>query len=255
MSPVGGTTRRVALVTGASRGIGARIAALLARDGCDVAVASRSVEALEKTAAQCEEHGVRTLVIPTDVTEEPDVRDMVNRAAEELGGLHVLVNNAGGTRFIAPITETRPEGFEKVTRLNLTQVFWALQEAGRLMATQGEGSIVNIASVAGLGAAPGNVAYGASKAALISLTRTAAAEWGPAGVRVNAVAPGWIKTELNRRLWEDPETERALIAQAAFQRWGTVEEVAEVVAFVAGPRASYMTGQTIVIDGGLTLGR
>jgi 2-dehydro-3-deoxy-D-gluconate 5-dehydrogenase len=245
--------RNVALVTGASRGIGERIAVLLARDGYDVAVASRTTGALEKTAAQCAEHGARTLVIPTDVTDESQVRAMVTRTVEKLGGLHVLVNNAGGTRFLAPITETRPEGFDKVVRLNLTHVFWALQEAGRVMAAQGEGSIVNMASVAGLGAVPGNVAYAASKAALISLTKTAAAEWGTAGVRVNAVAPGWIRTELNRFLWDDPEAARATIATAALQRWGEVDEVAEVVAFVAGPRASYLTGQTIVVDGGLTL--
>lgn len=253
MSGADGGQRKIALVTGASRGIGERIAVLLARDGFDVAVASRTADALEKTAAQCAERGARTLVIPTDVTQESEVRSMVTTTAAELGGLHVLVNNAGGTRFLAPITETRPEGFDKVVRLNLTHVFWALQEAGRIMSTQGEGSVINIASVAGLGAVPGNVSYAASKAALISLTKTAAAEWGSVGVRVNAVAPGWIKTELNRFLWENPEAERGTIAAAALQRWGTVDEAAEVVAFVAGPRASYLTGQTIVVDGGLTL--
>lgn len=245
--------RKVALVTGASRGIGEEAAVALARDGFDLALASRGVEALEKTAARCAEHGARTAIIPTDVLDEGAVRSMVARTVSELGGLHAMVNNAGGTSFMAPIVETRPAGFEKVLRLNLTHIFWALQEAGRIMTDQGGGSIVNIASIAGLGAVPGNVSYATAKAGLISLTKTAAAEWGHAGVRVNAVAPGWIKTELNRFMWEQPEAERGAIAMAALQRWGAPEEIAEVIAFLAGSRSSYLTGQTVVVDGGLTL--
>lgn len=245
--------RKVALVTGASRGIGEEAAVALARDGFDVALASRGVEALEKTAARCAEHDARTAIIPTDVLDESAVRAMVASTVSELGGLDAMVNNAGGTSFMAPIVDTRPTGFDKVIRLNLTHIFWALQEAGRIMTGQGAGSIVNIASIAGLGAVPGNVSYATAKAGLISLTKTAAAEWGHAGVRVNAVAPGWIKTELNRFMWEKPEVERGAIATAALQRWGAPEEIAEVIAFLAGPRSSYLTGQTVVVDGGLTL--
>lgn len=245
--------RPAALVTGASRGIGRAVAVALARDGHDVALASRNAAALDETARRCAVHGARTEVLVTDVTDEDAVRRMVGDAAGRLGRLDVLVNNAGGTNFTAPLVDTRASGFEKVLRLNLVHVFWALQEAGRVMTAAGSGSVVNMASIAGLGAVPGNVSYATAKAALISLTRTAAAEWGPAGVRVNAVAPGWIRTELNRHLWEDPSAERATIAGAALGRWGDAGEIAEVVAFVAGPRASYLTGQTIVVDGGLTL--
>lgn len=245
--------RKVALVTGASRGIGADSAAALARDGFDVALAARSVEDLEKTAARCAEHGARTLVIPTDVLQESQVRSMVERAAADLGGLHAVVNNAGGNNFMAPLTEIRPEGFDKVLRLNLTQVFWTLQEAGRIMAEGGEGAVVNVASMAGLHATPGMVQYGAAKAALISMTKTAAVEWGTAGIRVNAVAPGWIRTELSQFAWSDPDTAAAFVERAPLQRWGEPEEVAEVIAFLAGPKSSYMTGATVVVDGGLTL--
>jgi NAD(P)-dependent dehydrogenase (short-subunit alcohol dehydrogenase family) len=244
--------RKVALVTGASRGIGEETAVALARDGFDVALAARSTDALESTAARCTEQGARTLVIPTDVTQEAQVRNLVGKTSADLGRLDVLVNSAGGAGFRAPLTQTRPEGFEKVLRLNFTHVFWALQEAGRVMAGQGGGCVVSVTSVAGLAASPGLAGYGAGKAALVSLTQTAAAEWGHAGVRVNAVAPGWVKTELSRYLWENPETERALVARAALGRWGEPTEVAEVVAFIASDRASYLTGQTIVVDGGLS---
>jgi 2-dehydro-3-deoxy-D-gluconate 5-dehydrogenase len=245
--------RRIALVTGASRGIGEETAVALARAGFDVALAARGVDGLGRTADRCEAEGARTLVIPTDVRQESQVRNMVTKAASDLGGLHALVNNAGGSGFMAPITDTRPEGFDKVLRLNLTHVFWALQEAGRIMAEQGDGgAVVNVASVAGISSSPGLSAYGAAKAALISLTKTAAAEWGHAGVRVNAVAPGWIKTDLNEFLWSNPDAETAMVQRTALGRWGQATEVGSVVAFLASDAASYLTGQTLVVDGGLT---
>lgn len=239
-------------MTGASRGIGEESAVLLARDGFDVALAARSIDQLQATARRCGEHGARTTIIPTDVTQESQVRSMVDKAASDLGGLHVLVNNAGGTGFMAPLLDTRPHGWDKVVRLNLTHVFWTLQAAGRILVDQQEGSVVNVASYAGIAAAPTLSGYGAAKAALLSLTRTSAAEWGRAGVRVNAVAPGWVKTELNRVVWEDPESEKAFVERSALGRWGEVAEIAECVAFLAGPKSSYVTGQTVVADGGLT---
>ena len=245
--------RPAALVTGASRGIGEATALVLAREGYDLALAARGSDALEKVASRCEERGVRALAVPTDVTDLEQVRAMVARTVADLGRLDVVVNNAGGSNFLAPITDTRPSGFDKIMRLNLTQAFWVLHEAGPALQADGGGAVVNIASMAGLLSSPTLVAYGAAKAALVSLTKTAAVEWGHAGVRVNAVAPGWIRTELNAVTRSTPESEQALVARAPLARWGEAHEVAEVVAFLAGERASYITGQTIVVDGGLTI--
>ena len=252
MSDASGARRKVALVTGASRGIGAQTAVALARDGFDVAVAARSVEDLEKTVARSAEQGARTTILPTDVTDEAQVRAMVEGALDHLGGLDVLVNNAGGSRFMASLLDLRPDGWDKLLRLNVTSAFWAMQAAGKHFAGQRSGAVVNIASLAGVTSSPGLAAYGAAKAALVSMTRSAAAEWGPSGIRVNAVAPGWVKTELNRFAWENAELEKSMVARAPLARWGDPTEIAEVVAFLASDRASYITGQTIVVDGGLT---
>ena len=245
--------RGTALVTGASRGIGRACAVRLAREGFAVALTSRSEEDLAETARLCEAEGAEAMVLPADATDEQQLRDAVDRAAEGPGGLTSLVNNAGGTRFMAGLTDLRSDGWDKLIRLNLTQAFWALQQAGIHMVAGSGGTIVNMCSLAGEGSAPTLAAYGAAKAGLASLTRTAATEWGHAGVRVNAVAPGWIRTDLNRVMWENEQVRDQMVARAPLQRWGEAEEVAEAVAFFAGPAGSYVTGQTLLLDGGLSL--
>lgn len=246
-------TSKVALVTGASRGIGAATAMTLAAQGYDVALASRTVEDLEKVAADCAQHGVRTLVVKTDVMEEDQVRAAVTRTVEELGRLDALVNNAGWNSFMVPISEMRPTGWEKGITLNLTQAFWATQEAAKVMIAQGGGSIVNVSSIAGTGTSPGMAHYGAAKAGLISLTKNAALEMGQHNIRVNCVAPGWVRTDISKFAWQDDSAEKAFVQRAPIQRWGEPGEIAEVIAFLAGDKASYMTGETVIVDGGLSL--
>ena len=245
-------TGRTALVTGASRGIGAAIALALANAGADVAVNSRSVETLEKVAQQVEEHGRRAAMVPADVTDVAAAKGMVAAAIEGLGHVDIVVNNAGGTAFMVPFTQLRFTGWEKVMRLNVESAVHVLQAAGPHLLERGSGSVINVASVAGLGATPALSPYGASKAALISLTRSLAREWAHAGIRVNALCPGWTATELNRELWSNEQISAGMTATIPMGRWGRADEMAGPALFLASDASSFMTGQTLIIDGGQT---
>jgi NAD(P)-dependent dehydrogenase (short-subunit alcohol dehydrogenase family) len=243
-------TGRTAFVTGASRGIGRVIAVALAQAGADVAVAARGEEGLSQTAAEITALGRKAFVLPLDVTRQTDVTAAVNRAIELLGHIDVVVNNAGGSNFIVPLLEMRISGWEKVLRLNLDSTVYVCQAVGGHLRERGSGSVINVASVAGLSAAPGLVPYGASKAAVISVTKTLAVEWADAGVRVNALCPGWTATELNRNLWDTPDGGAATIANVPMRRWARTEEMAGPAVFLASDASSYMTGQVLIVDGG-----
>ncbi len=241
---------RKALVTGASRGIGQAIALALAEHGADVALNSRNAEALEKVAAEVEQRGRRAAVLPADVTDRAAVDAMVAAAASALGGLDIVVNNAGGTAFMVPFTDLRFSGWEKVMRLNVESTVHVLQASAPHLLAAGRASVINVASVAGLGATPALTPYGASKAAVISLTKSLAVEWATAGVRVNALCPGWTATELNRNLWENEQASAAMVATIPMGRWGAAEEMAGPAVFLASDASSFMTGQVLVVDGG-----
>jgi NAD(P)-dependent dehydrogenase (short-subunit alcohol dehydrogenase family) len=243
---------KTALVTGASRGIGRGIALGYARAGADLALAARDEQKLAEVAQEVEALGRRALVLPTDVTDGEACRRLVDDAVAGLGVLDVLVNNAGGSSYLGPFTELRFSGWEKVMRLNVDSVVHLCQAAGRHMLERGSGSIVNVASVAALHGTPGLSPYGASKAAVLSLTRSLAVEWGSRGVRVNALCPGWTRTDLNSAMWSNPDTERALVAGTPLARWADVEEMVGPALFLASDAASYYTGQALVVDGGQT---
>lgn len=243
-------TGRTVLVTGASRGIGHALALGLAEAGADVAVSARDTEALVKVAEQVEALGRHAVVLPCDVTDPDACHQLVLDAVGALGHLDVLVNNAGGSSYMGPFTELRFSGWEKTMRLNVDSVAHLCQEAGRHMLGRGTGSIVNVASVAGLMATPLLAAYGASKAAVISLTKTLAHEWGPGNVRVNALCPGWTMTDLNRPLWDNEEKGAAFVTGQPLKRWATVQEMVGPTVFLASDASSYVTGQALVVDGG-----
>jgi len=241
-------TWKTALVTGASRGIGAAIAAAFVRAGAKVAVNSRGAEQLRKTA---DEVGA-AVVLPGDVTDEQAAQEVVAGAIEGLGQLDVIVNNVGGNGVMVPFPQLRFAGWTKVMRLNVDSAVHVLQAAAPHRLERRTGSVINVASVAGLSATPAMAQYGASKAALISLTRTLAVEWASTGVRVNALCPGWTATDLNRTLWENEEVYAGLTATIPMGRWARAEEMAGPAVFLASDASSFMTGQTLVVDGGQT---
>ena len=245
---------RTALVTGASRGIGRALAVGLAAAGADVVLSARDVASLEAVRSEVEALGRKGFVIPADVTDAEACRTLVQESIAALGQVDVLVNNAGGSTFFGPFTELRFSGWEKTMRLNVDSIVHLSQAAGQHMLERGSGSVINVASVAGLAGTPMMAAYGASKAAVISLTKTLAQEWGGNGVRVNALCPGWTKTDLNHDLWSGADEGASWVQGQAIKRWGTVEEMVGPVVFLASEASSYVTGQTLVVDGGQMAG-
>jgi NAD(P)-dependent dehydrogenase (short-subunit alcohol dehydrogenase family) len=243
-------TGKKAFVTGASRGIGRVIAVALAAAGADVAIAARSEEGLAETAREVTALGRKAFVFPLDVTQQEDVAAAVTEAIKMLGHLDIVFNNAGGSNFMVPFLDMRMSGWEKVLRLNLDSTVYVCQAVGPHLRERGSGSVINVASVAGLAAAPGLVPYGAAKAAVVSLTRTLAVEWAPLGIRVNALCPGWTATDLNKNLWGGPDGGAAVVADVPMRRWAKPEEMAGPAVFLASEASSYMTGQVLVIDGG-----
>ena len=247
-------TGKNAFVTGASRGIGRSMAVALARAGADVALVARSESGLAETAADITALGRKAFVIPADVTSQGDVDTAVGSAIEQLGHVNVVVNNAGGSNFMAAFLDLRLSGWEKLMRLNLDSAVYVCHAIGGHLVERGEGSVINVASVAGMIGSPLLSPYCAAKAGLVSLTKSLAVEWGTTGVRVNALCPGWTATDLNSNLWDDPVSGPATVATVPMRRWGRADEMAGPAVFLASAASSYMTGQVLVVDGGQTIG-
>ena len=244
---------KVALVTGASRGIGRAVAERLAADGAAVAVAARSLEGVEAVAADIRQAGGdgRVLAISCDVSNAASVQEMIDATKREFGGLDVVVNNAGITRdnLLLRMSE---DDWNSVLSTNLTGLFLVSKAAARHMLRSRSGSIINITSVVGLVGNAGQANYAASKGGAVAFTFTLAKELAPRGVRVNAVAPGFIDTDMTSALPE--AAKEKLRGEIPLARFGAVEDIAGVVAFLSGPDSSYITGEVIRVDGGLAIG-
>ena len=243
------STKPVALVTGAARGIGRTVALTLAERG--YRIAANDLHVPEKTLQEIKQSGGETLSVPGDVSDEASVRGMVESVMSEFGRVDLLVNNAG-ISAITPAEETKLADWNRTLAVNLTGPFLMCREFGKVMLEQGSGSIVNISSVAGLLGIGDRAAYNASKHGLVGLTRTLAAEWGGRGVRVNAVCPGWVKTEMDE---EDQGaggyTDADIEGRTPMGRFAHPEDIARAVAFLADPEQSgYVNGHTLSVDGG-----
>jgi len=245
-------TGKTAFVTGASRGIGRAIAVAFAQAGADVAIVARTAEGLADTADDITAVGRKAIVIPADVTDQADVTRAVQAAIDQLGHVDIVVNNAGGSNFMVSFRDLRISGWDKLIRLNLSSAVYVCHAFASHLLDRGSGSVINVASVAGVASAPLISPYGSAKAALISLTKTLAVEWAADGVRVNALCPGWTATELNRNLWEDPVAGPGTIASVPMRRWAKATEMAGPAVFLASDASSYVTGQALVVDGGQT---
>jgi NAD(P)-dependent dehydrogenase (short-subunit alcohol dehydrogenase family) len=243
---------RTAIVTGASRGIGRSIAELFAAEGAQVALVARSAETLEEVSAVIRAAGGSALTLPVDVTSPESADHIVAATLDAYGGIDILVNNAGGNTFMSPIASLRASGWAKAIALNLDASVRLIQASLPALVASGHGSIVNVSSVTALRAAPLLGAYGAAKAALVSATQTLAVELGNQPVRANALVPGWIATDLTGFLREDEGMEHSVLDRVPMARWGRPEEIAQAALFLASDRSSFMTGQSLVVDGGLS---
>ncbi|MGE0223839.1 MAG: SDR family NAD(P)-dependent oxidoreductase [Acetobacteraceae bacterium] len=248
-----GEPRRAALVTGASYGIGHATAVGLAQDGFDVAVTDLSSDTLARTVAAIEAAGRRAVALALDVRDQASVEAAVARAAADLPGLDVLVNNAGVPSLGKPAIDVARGEWDTVIAVNLTGTFFMSTAFGRhLIAAGREGCVISLASTHGTVGFAGTSAYGIAKAGISHMTRILAIEWAPHGIRVNAIAPGSTPTESRQRSLTDPVRRDTMLSRIPLRRFGTPEEMAGAIRYLASPIASYITGQILLLDGGLT---
>ena len=247
---------QVAVVTGGGTGIGLAIAKRLGSLGARIAIASRDSGHLEEGCAALSEAGIDALAIQLDVRKPEQVDEMVERTVKHFGSLDILVNNAAGN-FICRAEDLSPNGWNAVIGIVLNGTFYCSRAVGRYMiARKRGGSIVSILANYVWTGSPGTIHSAAAKAGVMSMTQTLAVEWAPHGIRVNAVAPGPIESPgAARQLWSTPEAVDRITSMVPLHRWGTPEEVADAVTFLAAPQSGFITGEVLTVDGGARLGR
>ncbi len=246
---------KVAIITGSSKGIGKAIAEEMAANGGRVVISSRKQEPCDEVAAAINtEHGEGTAVsIPANISRKEDLQNLVDKTREAFGQIDVLVCNAAANPFFGPMSEIPDEAFRKVLDNNILSNHWLIQMVVPEMKERREGSIIITSSIGGLQGSVDIGAYCISKAADMQLARNLAHELGPHNIRCNCIAPGLIRTDMARALWENPEAEKAVSAATPLRRIGEPHELAGIAVYLASPASAYMTGQTLVVDGGRTI--
>lgn len=245
---------KVALISGASRGIGEASALAFANAGADVVVASRKLPDLEKVAAQIKAKGVKSLAVAAHVAKVDESKNLVDTVLKEFGRIDILFNNAGTNPYAGPLIDAEEWAWDTTFNVNLKGPFFLAQLVARAMKEQGGGCMVNTCSVAGLRAGTGLPIYSVTKAAYVMLTQIMASEWAPWNIRVNGIAPGLIKTRLSEALWRNLPSSQAPGGGSSLLRIGQPEDVADVVLFLASDLARYMTGVIVPIDAGQLVG-
>ena len=245
-------TDRVAIVTGAGRGIGQALAVGLAEAGADVAILSRTESDLNETAALIEKVGRKALPIQTDITKREDVSNAVQRAKEVFGKIDILVNNAG-MNIRSKALDVTDEEWHTIMETNLHGAFMMAQETAKVMKEQNNGKIINISSVGGGIALRTGVVYASTKAAMIQMTKNLAIEWAQYGINVNSVGPWYFRTPLTEKLLADEAYLNDILSRTPIKRVGELEDLVGPVVFLSGEGANYITGQTLFVDGGMTI--
>ena len=244
---------KVAIVTGSTKGIGKSIAEELARAGARIAVSSRKAEACEVVRAEFEQQGFEVLAQPCNVSRKADLQSLVDATVARWGRIDIVVANAAANPYYGALHAIPDEAFDKVFLNNVKSVLWLAGITIPGMAERGGGSFITVGSIGGIIANTVIGAYGISKAADHHLVRNLAAEWGPKNVRVNAIAPGLIKTDFARALWEDDQRREGRIAVTPLRRLGVPRDIGGIAVFLASEAAAFITGQVIVADGGVTI--
>jgi NAD(P)-dependent dehydrogenase (short-subunit alcohol dehydrogenase family) len=240
---------KVALVTGASRGIGRSVASHLARAGADVALLGRDTSALSDTAALVTQAGRRHLTLKADVTDDARVREAVDATLQEFGKIDVLVCNAG-IQNLKPFLDLSPKEYRELISTNLEGAIISMQAVGKSMVAQKSGSVIAMGSIYGFVGAPGNSLYCLTKGGLMQLARALSIEWARYNVRVNTICPGWISTDLTAPYMQDEKVTTAALRQIPLRRFGEPDDIGPLAVYLASEAASYVTGQTFVVDGG-----
>jgi len=246
-------TNKVAIITGSSRGIGRSIAETMAGLGAKVVVSSRRAEACESVAAAIRDRGGEATVIPCNVSRKNEVDALVAGTLTHYGQIDILVCNAAVNPVFGPLAQLSDEAFDKIMGANVKSNIWLANLVIPGMAARGGGAVVIISSIGGLRGSDMLGAYGISKAADFALARALAVEWGPRNVRVNCIAPGLVKTDFARALWEDEKRLKPRLETTPLRRIGEPDDIGGVIAFLASRAAAFMTGAVVVADGGVTI--